>query len=72
MTDNETKALTQLATSYNAMRKYQKRFFNGDKSAIKMAIYHENQTDNYISRMIADNQLKLPEIKGESTQGSLM
>lgn len=66
------KDLEQFLSSYQTMRKYQKQFFNGNKGAMKNAIFWENQTDNYAKKVQLDNKLVLAEINGDATQGRLI
>lgn len=69
MTDQEKTAIEQFMGAYNTMRKYQKKFFGGDKASLKTAIYWENQTDNFAKKLEYDMGLKIPDSKGQATQG---
>lgn len=72
MTDQKKDALEEFLGSYQTMRKYQKKFFSGDKASLKIAIYWENQTDNYAKKMEDDLGLKVSASKGQATQGEML
>lgn len=65
-------ALEQLLSSYATMRKYQKSFFSGNKAAMKTAIYHENQTDNFAKKIEVEHGLKVLSSKGDASQSTLL
>ena len=76
MMDSRDCDTVELLTAYRTMRKYQNRYFAGDKSALKMAKYWENQMDNLAAKHALDYHLVLtPEPKGgpaNTSQGSLL
>ena len=60
--------------SYVTMRKYQVRFFSGDKSALRMAKYHESNCDNLAKKIEVEHKIKVTvtDVKGPSgSAGSL-
>lgn len=72
MDEKLKKDVEQFMNAYKTMRKYQKSFFDGNKSALRTAIYWENQTDNYAAKVIADNGIKIDISKGDASQQALL
>lgn len=72
MTEQETALLTRALTTYATMRRYQKRFFEGDKGALKQAIYYENQADNDMANVMLTFKIAVVPPKGPSAQGKLI
>jgi hypothetical protein len=72
MDEKLRKDLEQFMSSYNTMRKYQRAFFDGNKSALRTAIYHENQTDNFAKKVEVEHGLKVTVSRGDASQQSLL
>lgn len=66
------KDLEQFFGAYNTMRKYQKKFFGGDKASLRQAMFWENQTDNLFVKVMADYGLRISESKGPASQGAFL
>lgn len=62
----------QLLNELQAMRKYQKQFFAGNKGAMRNAIFYENSVDN--SRILVAQRLgiNVKDSKGQASQATLL
>lgn len=72
LTPAEQEQVSRLFGEIQTMRKYQKQFFDGNKGALKTAIFWEKQVDNSMSRAMKDMDIKPPQSNGNANQGSLL
>lgn len=72
LTPDEQAQVDRLFGEIQTMRKYQKRFFDGDKSILRTAIFWEKQVDQSIAQITKDLEIRPPQSKGDASQGSLL
>jgi len=62
----------RLLNELHVMRKYQKSYFDGNKGALKQAMYYENQVDNTRKLVQQRFGIDIRESKGNAQQGSIL
>ena len=72
MTSEEKTIIERLVNTGHTMRKYQQRYFAGDKSALRAAKNWEAEYDRQEKIVVKTLSLAIAEPKGPVQQGSLM
>lgn len=65
-------AVERLFTEIQTMRKYQRQFFDGNKGALRTAIFWEKQVDTSMVQVMKDLDIQTTQSKGNASQGSLL